>query len=275
MEIDANPSQMKGARMIAACTIAGSDSGGGAGIQADLKTFTALGVWGLTVVTAVTAQNTREVRGSWALPAAAVTAQIEAVADDFLIGAFKTGMLGTGSIVRAVARSLPEGVPLVVDPVIFSTSGHRLLEAGAVGDLVGLLIPRATIVTPNLSEAEALAGTPVRTVGEMAEAGRAILDLGAEAVAVKGGHLAGPTVVDVLVDRGGEVRLEGPAYPGPVHGSGCCFAAALAAHLARGFTVREAFSASRAFVDAAIREAAGASNGHRIVNPGSTAWYTR
>jgi hydroxymethylpyrimidine/phosphomethylpyrimidine kinase len=261
---------MTGGEMIAACSVAGSDSGGGAGIQADLKTFTALGVYGLTVITAVTAQNTREVRGTWMLPADAIRAQMEAVADGFFIGAWKTGMLGNAANVRAVAEGLPEGAALVIDPVMVSTSGHRLLAEDAVRDLAELLIPRAAVVTPNIPEAEVLAGMPVTTVEEMADAGRRILDLGARAVVVKGGHLAGGAAVDILVDRDGEMRLSGERYPYAVHGSGCCFSAALAAYLARGMHAREGFAAAREFIDTAIREAAGGPGPVRIVNPGGT-----
>ncbi|MCC7565403.1 MAG: bifunctional hydroxymethylpyrimidine kinase/phosphomethylpyrimidine kinase [Methanomicrobiaceae archaeon] len=261
--------------MIAACTIAGSDSGGGAGIQADLRTFAAFAVWGLSVVTAVTAQNTREVRRAWMLPVEAVEAQIAAVCDDFFIGAFKTGMLGERGIVRAVAGALPEGVPLVVDPVMISTSGHTLLAPDAVADVVRLLVPRAAIVTPNLPEAEALAGIPVRRVSDMAVAGKRIRDLGAEAVVVKGGHLSGGVAVDVLVDAEGVLALEGRMYPYPVHGSGCCFASALAALLARGCGVREAFSAAKEFMETAVREAAPGSGGVRIANPGGSAFIMR
>ncbi len=266
---------MTGAQMIAACSIAGSDSGGGAGIQADLKTFTALGIWGLTVITAVTAQNTREVRGTWMLPADAVRAQIGAVADDFTIGAWKTGMLGNAQNVRAVAEALPEGATLVIDPVMVSTSGHRLLEQDAVADLTGLLIPRAAIVTPNIPEAEVLAGMNVVTVEDMAEAGRRILDLGARAVVVKGGHLAGGAAVDLLVDPDGMMRLSGKRYPYSVHGSGCCFSAALTAYLAGGMPAREGFAAAREFIDTAIREAAGGPGPGRVVNPGGTIFRRR
>ncbi|MEN6512869.1 bifunctional hydroxymethylpyrimidine kinase/phosphomethylpyrimidine kinase [Methanoculleus sp.] len=259
---------MTGAQMIAACSIAGSDSGGGAGIQADLKTFTALEVFGLTVITAVTAQNTREVRGTWMLPPEAVRAQVEAVADGFSIRAWKTGMLGNGPNTRAVAEALPDGATLIIDPVMVSTSGHRLLAEDAVADLMELLIPRAEVVTPNLPEAEVLAGMRVATLDDMAEAGRRILDLGAGAVVVKGGHLAGGAAVDILVDRDGVMRLSGKRYPYSVHGSGCCFSAALTAHLARGMDARHAFAAAREFIDTAIREAAGGPGPVRIVNPG-------
>ncbi|MFA7562239.1 MAG: bifunctional hydroxymethylpyrimidine kinase/phosphomethylpyrimidine kinase [Methanoculleus sp.] len=261
--------------LIAACSVAGSDSGGGAGIQADLKTFTALGVYGLTVVTAVTAQNTHEVRGTWMLPADAVRAQMETVADGFHIGAWKTGMLGNAANVRVVAETLPEGAALVIDPVMVSTSGHRLLAEDAVRDLVEDLIPRSAIVTPNIPEAEVLSRMPVATVEDMVEAGRRILDLGARAVVVKGGHLAGGAAVDVLIDRDGELRLSGERYPYSVHGSGCCFSAALAACLARGMPVHEGFRAARMFIDTAIREAAGDTGPIRIVNPGGKTFHSR
>ncbi len=261
---------MTGAQTITACSIAGSDSGGGAGIQADLKTFTALEVYGLTVVTAVTAQNAREVRGVWMLPADAVRTQIEAVVDGFSIGAWKTGMLGNTSNIRAVAEALPDGAVLVIDPVMVSTSGHRLLDGDAVTDLVEQLIPRADIVTPNLPEAEVLGRMRVATLDDMTEAGRRILDLGARAVVVKGGHLAGDAAVDIFIDRDGVVPLSGRRYPYSVHGSGCCFSAALAAYLARGMAARPAFAAAREFIDTAIREAAEGPGPLRIVNPGGT-----
>ncbi|MBT0733652.1 bifunctional hydroxymethylpyrimidine kinase/phosphomethylpyrimidine kinase [Methanoculleus bourgensis] len=256
--------------MVSACSIAGSDSGGGAGIQADVKTFTALEVFGLTVITAVTAQNTREVRGTWMLPPEAVRTQIETVADEFAIGAWKTGMLGNAANVRAVAEALPDGTTLVIDPVMVSTSGHRLLDEDAVADLVGLLIPRAGVVTPNLPEAEVLAGMRVKTPDDMAEAGRRILDLGAGAVVVKGGHLTGDAAIDVLVDRDGTAEVSGRRYPYSVHGSGCCFSAALAAYLARGMDARGAFAAAREFIDTAIERAVGGPGTLRIVNPGGT-----
>jgi len=257
-------------QMISACSIAGSDSGGGAGIQADLKTFTALEVFGLTVITAVTAQNTREVRGTWMLPVEAVRTQIETVADEFAIGAWKTGMLGNAANVRAVAETLPDEAMLVIDPVMISTSGHRLLDEDAIEDLMRLLIPGAGIVTPNLPEAEVLAGMQIGTPDDMAVAGERILDLGAGAVVVKGGHLTGDSdmVVDILVDRDGVMEISGRRYPYSVHGSGCCFSAALTAYLARGMDARGAFAAAREFIDTAIRQAAGEPGVLQIVNPG-------
>ncbi len=264
---------MTGVQMISACSIAGSDSGGGAGIQADLKTFTALEVFGLTVVTAVTAQNTREVRGTWMLPEEAVRVQIETVADEFAICAWKTGMLGSARVIRTVAEALPDGARLVLDPVMISTSGHRLLDEDAVADLVEVLIPRAGIVTPNIPEAEVLSGMQVASLDDMAEAGRRILDLGAGAVVVKGGHLKekhvpGRGMTDVLVDRDGATEARGKRYRYSVHGSGCCFSAALAAYLARGMDTWEAFFAAREFIDVAIGRAVGGPGDLRIVNPG-------
>jgi len=266
---------MTAGRMVAACTIAGSDSGGGAGIQADLKTFVELGVFGLTVVTAVTAQNTREVRAAWPLPPEAVRTQIETVAGGFAIGAWKTGMLGNAATVRAVAESLPEGAISVIDPVMVSTSGHRLLEEDAIDDLVEVLMPRASVVTPNIPEAEVLAGMRIEGVEGMAAAGWRILDLGAGAVVVKGGHLPGGEAVDILVEREGEMKVSGERYPYAVHGSGCCFSAALTACLARGMALRESFCAAREFIDTAIREAVGDAGEVRVVNPGGRFIYRR
>jgi hydroxymethylpyrimidine/phosphomethylpyrimidine kinase len=253
--------------MPAACTIAGSDSGGGAGIQADLKTFTALGVWGCTVLTAVTAQNPREVRGVWTLPPGAVTAQLGAVLDEFPVRTCKTGMLGTAAIIRAVAEGLPDGMPLVLDPVMISTSGHALLDGDAVRELTGLLIPRASVITPNLMEAEALTGIPrIRDVGAMESAGERLLAMGAGAAVVKGGHLKG-AAIDVLVTNDGTCRLEGERLPYAAHGSGCSFAAAVAALLAGGRPVEAAVRDAKEFVHEAIRSGFKSKSGLYSVNP--------
>ncbi|MDD1706984.1 MAG: bifunctional hydroxymethylpyrimidine kinase/phosphomethylpyrimidine kinase, partial [Methanoregulaceae archaeon] len=181
-----------------ACTIAGSDSGGGAGIQADLKTFSALGVWGTTVVTAITAQNTRVVFRFVPVPESLVTAQLDAVIEDFDIRAFKTGMLGTAGIIRAVERGLPRHCPLVVDPVMVATSGSRLLQLGDEEEFIITLLPRATVVTPNIPEASLLSGMSITTIDEMREAARQIMDFGPEYVVIKGGHLEGSKVTDIL-----------------------------------------------------------------------------
>jgi hydroxymethylpyrimidine/phosphomethylpyrimidine kinase len=252
-----------------ACTIAGSDSGGGAGIQADLKTFAAMGVWGCSVITAVTAQNTREVRGSWVLPPEAVACQIETVVSDFPIRAFKTGMLANEGIIRAVADALPPEGALVIDPVMIATSGARLLAEDAVEALVAALLPRATLVTPNIPEAQVIAGMDaIGSVEEMITAGRRICARGASAVLVKGGHLTGEESIDVLVEEGGRVtRFSGERYPGQVHGTGCCLSAAITASLARGRTIAEACGDAKSFVTGAIREAVVSAAGRRMAHP--------
>jgi hydroxymethylpyrimidine/phosphomethylpyrimidine kinase len=258
---------MKHGTMPSACTIAGSDSGGGAGIQADLKTFTALGVWGCTVLTAVTAQNPREVRGVWTLPPAAVTAQLGAVLDEFPVRVCKTGMLGTAAIIRAVADALPEEMPLVLDPVMISTSGHALLDGGAVRDLTGLLIPRASVITPNLMEAEALTGIArIRDAEAMESAGERLLTMGAGAAVVKGGHLKG-AAIDVLVTNEGVYRLERERLPYAAHGSGCSFAAAVAAGLARGLSMETAVREAKEFVHESIENGFKSLSGLYSVNP--------
>jgi len=249
-----------------ALTIAGSDSGGGAGIEADLKTFAAFDVWGTAAVTAVTAQNPGGVAGAWPLPPEAVAAQMKAVFEAFPVGAAKTGMLAEAGIIRAVAGALPAGIPLVVDPVMVATSGARLLAEEAAGALVADLIPRAAVVTPNIPEAGALAGIEIRDLADMREAAEAVLAMGAGAVIVKGGHLAGEPI-DLLLDAGGELVLTGTRSPYDVHGSGCCFSAALAACLARGMSLREAFPAAKAFTADAILHAVPDLAGRRSVHP--------
>jgi hydroxymethylpyrimidine/phosphomethylpyrimidine kinase len=264
---------MEAPSMPFACTIAGSDSGGGAGIQADLKTFTALGVWGCTVLTAVTAQNTKGVAGSWALAPEAVAAQMEAVVDDFPIAAWKTGMLANTAVIRAVADLLPPGAPLVLDPVMVSTSGHALIEEEAVGDLVEVLVPRATVITPNLREAEILSGiAPLTDTDGMIAAAEEIASLGAGSVVVKGGHLAG-RAVDVFWEDGDTLFLVGERIPHDVHGSGCSFASAIAAYLARGLDLRSAVREAKEFIGAALHGAVVSSSGRMMVHPG--AWQHR
>ena len=260
---------MKVPTMPFACTVAGSDSGGGAGIQADLKTFAALGVWGCTVLTAVTAQNTKGVAGSWALAPEAVRAQMAAVIDDFPIAVWKTGMLANAAIIRAVSRSLPSGAPLVLDPVMVSTSGHALLAEEAVADLIEVLVPRATVITPNLREAEILSGiSPLTDTDGMIAAAEEIASLGAESVVVKGGHLAG-RAVDVFLQGGDVLFLVGERVPYDVHGSGCSFASAIAAYLARGLDLRSAVREAKEFIEEALKGAAVSGSGHRMVHPGA------
>jgi len=232
---------------VCALTIAGSDSGGGAGIQADLKTFAAHGVYGLSAITAVTAQNTRGVTAVEVLSPDIVTAQIAAVASDFQIGAAKTGMLQL----------------LVVDPVMVAKSGDRLLDDAALGALTRQLLPQATVVTPNLPEAAVLAGMPVQTADDQREAARRIVALGARAVVVKGGHAATTDIVDLLYEAGAFTEFRHERVPGTsTHGTGCTFAAAITAHLALGRTIAEAIPLAQQYVADAIRRAPGLGSGH-------------
>ncbi len=250
--------------MAIALTIAGSDSGGGAGIQADLKTFAALGVFGTSAITAVTAQNTLGVRGVEMMPVGLIVAQIEAVLEDFPVDALKTGMLGTAAIVEAVAGVLAgRGTGrVVVDPVMLSKSRHRLLSDDAIDVMVRMLLPLAAVVTPNAPEAEALTRHEVRTEADAREAARRLHELGAAVVVVKGGHLETPDVVDLLYDGRQFVESRGPRHATRhTHGTGCTFAAAMAAGLATGLDVADAFRAARTYLDGAIRHAPGLGHG--------------
>jgi hydroxymethylpyrimidine/phosphomethylpyrimidine kinase len=251
--------------MPTALTIAGSDSGAGAGIQADLKTFAAHGVYGTSAITALTAQNTLSVTGIHTVPPAMVTAQIEAVVGDFGADAVKTGMLATAAIVQAVAAAIVAlDLPfVVVDPVMVSKSGHRLLDDEATAALVSELAPRAYVITPNVPEAEVLAGMTIRSVDDATDAAKRILALGPTAVVVKGGHLPGDEVVDILYDRHGLSQFRGPRLPGTsTHGTGCTFASAIAANLALGHPLPEAVAMARAYVALAIASAPGLGRGH-------------
>ncbi len=239
-----------------ALTIAGSDSGGGAGIQADLKTFSVLGVFGMTAITAVTVQNTRGVSGYEPLSPKTVGDQIRSVAGDIGVDAAKTGMLATAPIVEAVADAVTEEVipNLVVDPVFVSKHGNELLDADAIGSLRTRILPLATLVTPNLAEAAGLTGTEVLTRDDMRRAAGAILALGARAVLVKGGHLRGPTASDLFADGIYEEWLEAERIDTPnTHGTGCTLSAAITAHLARGDELLAAVRAGKRFVTEAIR----------------------
>jgi hydroxymethylpyrimidine/phosphomethylpyrimidine kinase len=252
-----------------ALTCAGSDPSGGAGIQVDLRTFAALDAWGLSAITALTAQTPSAVRAAAPVDPAMVAAQIEALVEAFPIGAAKTGMLANAAVCIAVADALPDDLPLVVDPVMVATSGGRLLDADAVAVLVDRLLPRAALVTPNLGEASALVGRPVRTIAEMEEAAGRLRDLGARAVLVKGGHGEGPEAVDLLVDDDGPQAFGAPRYPWDVHGSGCCLSAAIAARLAQGADLRTAVRDGKAVVTVAIAGAVTAPDGRRMANPQS------
>jgi hydroxymethylpyrimidine/phosphomethylpyrimidine kinase len=241
-----------------ALTIAGSDSGGGAGIQADLKTFSALGVFGMTAITAVTVQNTKGVAGFEELSPTTVADQIRAVAGDIGVDAAKTGMLASAAIVDAVAEAAAEAnLPnVVVDPVFVSKHGHPLLADDAVEALRRSILPLATLVTPNLAEAAGLARIEVETRDDMRRAAAAILALGAGAVLVKGGHLEGDRATDLFADGEREEWLEADRIETPhTHGTGCTLSAAITASLARGASLPEAVREGKAFVTEAIRHA--------------------
>jgi hydroxymethylpyrimidine/phosphomethylpyrimidine kinase len=242
-----------------ALTIAGSDSGGGAGIQADLKTFHAHHVHGLSVIAAITSQNTRGVAAVHPVPPGHIRSQIKAVFDDFPIAAVKTGMLGNAATVRLVAKELRQRKPawLVVDPVMISTSGSRLLDEDAVEAVISELIPLADILTPNLPEAEALLGRPLRTASQREAAGEALLELGAAGVLLKGGHARGNEVIDRYVDERGIMEIRHARLPREGHGTGCTLASAIAAELALGLTPRQAIRRASAYVHRALK------NGYR------------
>ena len=248
-----------------ALTIAGSDSGGGAGIQADLKTFAAHGVYGTSAITAVTAQNTRGVRAWQALPPELVTAQIEAVASDIGADAVKIGMLANAGIIRAVASALERlQLPnVVLDPVMVAKGGDRLLEADGVDALRAQLLPRALIVTPNIPEAEVLAGSDIHSLADMREAGRRILALGPAVVLVKGGHAEGDESIDVAVMQEGTVEIRGPRLVSRnTHGTGCTLSSAIAANLAIGLPPEPAIRRAREYLEGAIRQAPDIGGGH-------------
>jgi hydroxymethylpyrimidine/phosphomethylpyrimidine kinase len=258
-----------------ALTIAGSDSGGGAGIQADLKTFSALGVYGMTAITAVTVQNTKGVAGYQELAPETVGDQIRSVASDIGVDAAKTGMLASRAIIDAVADAVEEtSIPnLVVDPVFMSKHGHPLLDEDAVGALRERILPRATLVTPNLPEAEGLADLRVRSRDQMRRAAEAMLGMGPLAVLVKGGHLEGATVAaDLYMDARGEQWVEAELIPtANTHGTGCTLSAAIAARLAIGDGLMEAVRAGKTFVTEAIRHALALGNG---IGPVDQLWET-
>ena len=238
-----------------ALTIAGSDSGGGAGIQADLKSFAALGVFGTSAITAVTAQNTRAVTRVDVLDPVAVEAQIDAVLADLPVAAVKTGMLATAEIVELVARRAAAGdLPhLVVDPVMVASSGDRLLDEDAESAYRELLFPHAEVITPNLLEAAVIVGRSLTTVDDAAAAAQELAGEGTAWVVVKGGHLDGDAT-DLVVHRGELTRLTSPRVAtANVHGTGCSFASAVAAGLAQGLAPVDALGRAKAFIDRAVR----------------------
>ncbi|MGX1367166.1 hydroxymethylpyrimidine/phosphomethylpyrimidine kinase [Streptomyces canus] len=234
-------------------TVAGSDSGGGAGIQADLKTMLALGVHGMSVVTAVTAQNSLGVQGAWELPVAAVRAQYRSVVDDIGVQAVKTGMLSSAELVEAVAELVgATDAPAVIDPVGVSKHGDPLLASSALDSVRRLLLPVATVATPNLDEVAQLTGVRVESESQLRQAAEAVLSYGPRWVLVKGGHLSGDAV-DLLTDGTAEHWLRAPRHDNRhTHGTGCTLASAIAAQLAKGRSVPEAVTAAKEYVTGAI-----------------------
>lgn len=248
-----------------ALTIAGSDSGGGAGIQADLKAFSALGVYGASVITALTAQNTRAVTMVEPASPAMIAAQMRAVFDDLDIRAVKLGMLGDAQAIRTVAEGLEgRGMPVVLDPVMVAKSGDALLPDAAIGALREVMLPRAHLLTPNLPEAARLLGcAPATDEDEMARQGAALCDLGAGAVLMKGGHADGPVCTDLLVTPEGVTRLTAPRQATRnTHGTGCTLSAAIAAGLAQGLDLPLAVGVAHRYLQGAIAAADGLAVGH-------------
>jgi len=250
--------------------IAGSDSGGGAGIQADIKAVTAMGGYAATAITAITVQNTLGVHGVHPLPLDLIEAQARAVLDDIGADAIKTGMLGSIEVVERVAAILDTSeAPAVVDPVMIAKGGHPLLPDAAVQAVRTLMVPRAALLTPNAPEAEALTGLGVADLDGQRRAGEALLALGARAVLMKGGHVAGETVIDLLLTPTGETLLEGPRVDTRhTHGTGCTLASACAAGLAKGLPLEAAVAEAWAYVAEAIRRAPGLGRGHGPLDHG-------
>ncbi len=261
-----------------ALTIAGSDSGGGAGIQADLKTFSALGVFGTSAITAITAQNTRAVTGIEGLSPGIITAQIDAVFDDMKVGAVKIGMLGTPEVIRTVADALSgRSVPVVLDPVMVAKSGDALLERDAVEELSTTLLPLASLLTPNLPEAARLLGAAIADdEGDMVEQGLALMERGAQAVLMKGGHAAGAICTDILIRHGSApLRLTATRIATRnTHGTGCTLSAAIAAGLALGHPLEAAVRRAHRYLQGAISAAdrLGVGHGHGPVHHFHETW---
>ena len=254
--------------------IAGSDSGGGAGIQADIKTITALGGYAATAITAITAQNTLGVFGVHPVPLDVIQAQARAVLGDIGADAIKTGMLGDAATVELVADLIEQtGLPAVVDPVMIAKGGESLLAGDAVSAVRDLMVPRAALLTPNAPEAEALTGLAVASLDDQRRAGEALLRLGARAVLMKGGHVPGARVTDLLLTASGETAFEGPRIQTRhTHGTGCTLASACAAGLAQGLPLTDAVARAWAYTAEAIRQAPGLGAGH---GPLDHAWPLR
>jgi hydroxymethylpyrimidine/phosphomethylpyrimidine kinase len=255
--------------------VAGSDSGGGAGIQADIKAVTALGGYAATAITALTAQDTHTVHAIQEIPETFIAQQIAVVADDIGADCVKTGMLHRRSVIECVAETLDAhlaGVPVVIDPVMVAKGGARLLDNDTTGTLMSLLLPRATLLTPNLPEAEVLTGMTISTVTDMERAAEALLAAGAGAVLLKGGHLEGPDLTDLLLDAdGGRHVFTGQRIDTRhTHGTGCTTASAVACGIAQGLALADAVARARDYVRTAILTAPGLGGGHGPLNHGHT-----
>jgi hydroxymethylpyrimidine/phosphomethylpyrimidine kinase len=251
--------------------IAGSDSGGGAGIQADIKTVTALGGFATTAVTAITVQNSLGVFGVHPIPLDIVTAQARAVLDDIGADAIKTGMLGTVAMVETVCALLDSepDLPAIIDPVMIAKGGHPLLESQGIAAIRDLLVPRAGLLTPNAPEAAALTGLAVETLDDLRRAGEALMRLGAKAVLMKGGHLVGDQVTDLLITTDGETLLQGPRiHSRHTHGTGCTLASACAVGIAQGLSLPQAVERARRYVIEAMIRAPGYGAGHGPLDHG-------
>ena len=249
---------------------AGSDSGGGAGIQADIKAVTAMGAFAMTAITALTAQDTRGVQGVMGVPAAFIRDQMRVVLDDIGADCLKTGMLADTPTIEAVCDAVEAhapGVPLVADPVMVAKGGHPLLAPEAVETLRARLLPLASLITPNLPEAEALSGLRIAGVDDMRRAADRLLGAGVRAVLLKGGHLESPVVTDLLATADGMEAFEAPRIESrSTHGTGCTLASTIAAGLAQGLALRDAVLRARAYVRAAIEAAPGLGHGHGPLN---------
>ena len=252
--------------------VAGSDSGGGAGIQADIKAVTAMNAFAATAITALTAQNTEGVHGVVAVEPAFIAQQIEVVLADIGADALKTGMLHSAEVIETVAATIAEeaaGMKLVVDPVMVAKGGAALLQDSAASALIALMVPRATVLTPNLPEAEALTGLKVADLDGMRRAAAALLKLGPKAVLVKGGHLDGPVLFDLLLTADGETVFESRRIDtSHTHGTGCTLASAIATGLAQGMDVAASVARARDYVHRAIATAPGLGHGHGPLNHG-------
>lgn len=257
--------------------IAGSDSGGGAGIQGDIKTVTCLGGYAATAVTALTAQNTLGVFAIHDVPEDFIAQQIKLVLDDIGADALKTGMLNKENVINVVADTISAypNIPLVLDPVMFAKGGASLLPASALATLKARLIPRAAIITPNIPEAEYLAEMPIKTIAEMRIAAHKILALGCKAVLLKGGHLEGKIVTDLLLTENGEIIFEQPRINSKnTHGTGCALASAIATGIAQKLPLEEAVSRARSYVLEAIKTAPNLGKGHGALNHGHGVFNT-